>query len=268
MTDVRCTAMGPRAHHVCPVGTGGGGFIEEHWCFDQMAPILSRMSPITSEADVLVPELVLAQDGPLTIRYAPFDRVNVAARVVIVGITPGRHQMYLACQEAQRALVEGEVGDEVLRRAKAVAAFAGPMRTNLISMLDGIGLHQQLGLETSGALFGGHSKLLHSTSAILYPAFFNGKNYSGTPPPDHFPLLSAFVDQVLIAELAMLPEAVVVPLGNAVSELLRREVERGTLRAERCLYGFPHPSGANGHRKRLYDRHFEDLATKVAAWEQ
>jgi len=259
--------MGPRADHVCPVGTGGGGLIDRNWCFDQMGPVLSRMSPITAEADVLAPDLVLAEDGPLTIRYCPCDRVNLAARVVIVGITPGLHQMYLACQEAQRSLTVGVVADETLRRAKAVAAFGGPMRSNLISMLDGIGLPQHLGLETSGELFDDHCNLLHSTSAVLYPAFINGKNYSGTPSPNHFPLLAAFVDQVLMAELAMLPEAVVVPLGNTVSELLRREAERGTLKAERCLFGFPHPSGANGHRKRLYAQHFETLAKKVAAWE-
>ena len=95
--------------------------------------------------------------------------------------------MYLACQEAQRSLTEGIGGDEVLRRAKGVAAFAGLMRSNLIWMLDGIGLSHHLGLETSGELFDGHSKLLHSTSAVLYPAFINGKNYGGTPSPDEFP---------------------------------------------------------------------------------
>ena len=257
-----------RATHVCPVGAAGGGFVDQRWCFDEMAPVLSRMPPTTSETDVLVSDLVLVEDGPLTIRYCPCDRVNLAARVVIVGITPGLHQMYLICQEAQRSLAEGQVGDEVLRRAKAAGAFAGSMRSNLISMLDGIGLQQHLGLETSGVLFGGHSELLHTTSAVLYPAFTNGKNYSGTPAPGYFPLMSSFVDQVLMTELSMLSEAVVVPLGNTVSALLRREVERGTLRAGRCLLGFPHPSGANGHRQRQYDQQFEDLVTKVAAWEQ
>ncbi len=257
-----------RVDHVCPITSSAGGLIDQRWCFDQMAPVLSRMAPINSETDVLAPDLLLIEDGDLSIRYCPCDRVNLAARVVVVGITPGLHQMYLICQEAQRSLAEGQVGDEVLRRAKAAGAFAGQMRTNLISMLDGIGLSQHLGLETSGDLFDGNSELLHTTSAVLYPAFLNSKNYSGTPAPSYFPLMSSFVDQVLMTELSLLPDAVVVPLGNTVSALLRREVGRGALRADRCLFGFPHPSGANGHRQRQYDQHFDGLAMKVAAWEQ
>lgn len=37
--------------------------------------------------------LLIDREGNLSVYYAPFEYVNPAARVVIVGITPGRTQM-------------------------------------------------------------------------------------------------------------------------------------------------------------------------------
>jgi hypothetical protein len=60
----------------------------------------------------------------------------------------------------------------------------------------------------------------------------------------------AFVDRVLTTKLAMVPDAFVIPLGLRVSTLVRAEADRGALIPERCLFDFPHPSGANCHRVR------------------
>lgn len=125
----------------------------------------------------------MADDGKLTVRYCPFDYVNLGARVLIVGITPGLHQMFLSCQAAQRALARGLEGDDVRREACDVASFAGSMRSNLVAMLDGVGLHEVLDLATVSQLFGERSDLLHSTSALLYPVFLRGRNYGGSPAP-------------------------------------------------------------------------------------
>jgi hypothetical protein len=251
--------------HLCPVAAGAGGLIEESWCFDRMADVLAAGPPIMTAADVLRPELLLYDKGSLSVRYCPFDIVNPKAKVIIIGITPGLKQMFLSCQEAQKALNEGETGERVLLRAKAVGGFAGTMRTNLITMLDGIGLHSKLGIGSTRSLFGGvDAELLSGTSAIIYPTFINGKNYSGTPDPESLPLLRAFIDQVLTAGLAMVPDAFIIPLGKTVSTILRREADRGSLQAECCLFEFPHPSGANGHRHRLYAEHREAMAAQVA----
>ena len=231
-----------------------------------MADVLARLPRIVSEADLSTAELLLFEDRRVSMRYCPFDYVNRAARVVIIGITPGRQQMLLSCQEAQRALADGQVGDDVLRRVKAVGAFAGSMRTNLITMLDGIGLHRYLGVESTRALFDPESDLLHSTSAILYPAFLGGENYGGSPPPEKHPLLGAFADQVLTAELAMVPGAIIVPLGKTVAAILQRSVDLGSLQAVRVLFDFPHPSGGNGHRVRQYGERRSALASQVAGW--
>ena len=252
--------------HLCPVIAGAGRLIDDSWCFERMAEVLVGMPPIVSETDVLCPELLLFESGRLSVRYCPFDSVNPKAKLVIVGITPGLHQMFLSCQEAQRALVEGQTGGDVFRRAKAVGGFAGSMRTNLIAMLDGIGLHEKLGIDSTRSLFAEHSELMSSTSAVIYPAFINGKNYTGTPGPEAYPLLQAFVDQVLTAGLAMTPDAFIIPLGKTVSTIFQREVARGALQAERCLFEFPHPSGANGHRARLYAENKTNLTARVAEW--
>jgi hypothetical protein len=51
-------------------------------------------------------------------------------------------------------------------------------------MLDGVGLHTKLGIDSSRSLFGGaDAELLSGTSAIIYPTFINGKSYSGSPDP-------------------------------------------------------------------------------------
>ena len=252
--------------HLCPVVAGAGGLIDDSWCFERMAEVLLGMPPIVTETDVLGPELLLYEKGRLSVRYCPFDSVKSKAKLVIVGITPGLHQMFLSCQEAQRPSIEGQTGDDVIYRAKDIGGFAGSMRTNLISMLDGIGLHDKLGIDSTRSLFGDHAELLSGTSAVIYPAFINGKNYTGTPGPEAYPLLQAFVDQVLTANLAMVPDAFVIPCGKTVSTILEREVARGAIQAERCLFDFPHPSGANGHRARLYAENKTNLTARVAEW--
>lgn len=178
---------GINSHH-CPVAPAAGGLIDRSWCFDTFAERLAGLPPITSAADILRSELLLAEDGPFSVRYCPFDYVNPQAKVVIVGITPGLHQMFLSCQEAQRTLADGPEGDDVLRRACDVGSFAGSMRTNLVTMLDGLALPEILGIASVAQLFGQRSDLLHSTSALIYPVFISGKNYSGSPDPLAFPL--------------------------------------------------------------------------------
>ena len=43
-------------------------------------------------------------------------------------------------------------------------------------------------------------------------------------------------------------------------------VSEGRLDAERCLRGFPHPSGADGHRKVQFDARRNAPTDEVARW--
>ncbi len=99
-------------------------------------------SPLSSSIDrkLLDAEpFVLGRAGRLTVVYAPFDYINRSARVVLVGVTPGWTQMHSSYVEARSGIEEGKDTDAILRRVKRVAAFSGSLRTNLVSMLDGIG---------------------------------------------------------------------------------------------------------------------------------
>lgn len=132
--------------------------------------------------DPLSPNLLMAQDGPVSVYYAPFEWVNPNAKVVLVGITPGKVQAANALAEAKRALADC-FEQEVLRRAKATGAFSGAMRPNLVALLDAIRLHDWLGLNTCSELFGSAGESLQTTSVLQFPVFLDGENYNGTPDP-------------------------------------------------------------------------------------
>ena len=237
--------------------------------FDRFAPLIRALPDRRrlNKHDLLTPEFRLHQDERLEIYYAPFDHVNEDAEVAIVGITPGWSQMEIAHRSARRDLLDGLTPGRTLLRAKQEASFAGSMRKNLISMLDDLGLPARLGIESSETLFGEDGPLLHATSAIRYPVFVKGRNYTGHgPDPLKTDPLRFFVEDVLTEELRSVPEAVIVPLGKSASEALKHLADAGRLDRNRCLWGFPHPSGANGHRVREYLERREHLKEQLRGW--
>lgn len=147
-----------------------------------------------TEADIyadvtLGGRLLMGQSGVLSMSYAPFDHVEIGARLVLVGITPGAQQARNALVEARRKLIEGNDLASVLKAAKTFASFSGPMRTNLIKMLDMIGLNDWLEVSTTAEVWDRRHDLVHFTSALRYPVFVNGRNYSGSPSMISTPML-------------------------------------------------------------------------------
>jgi hypothetical protein len=217
-----------------------------------------------AHADLLVPGLLIAEHERLRVFYAPFDWANPAAKVIILGITPGWTQMELACRAARAALAEGKSADEVCRAAKLHGSFAGPMRINLVRMLDTLDLPRLLGLRSASDLFGIARSLLHTASAIRYPVFVGTQNYTGTNPrPSNSPFLMRFARELLAPELESVPGAVIVPLGKSVEEVLQILAAEKRIRPGRWLSGFPHPSGANGHRVRLFSENRAALSRQL-----
>lgn len=258
----------PVASHPCPVTAGAGGLIDSTWCLDAMAPLITGLPAWLTEETVTQPSLLVHRDGPVDVYYTPFDWVNTDARIVLIGICPGRHEMLRAVREARRVLVEGGTVAQALATADTRASFAGPTRRNLVQMLDGIGVHTGLGIASAASLFGEHRDLADSNSLCNFTVQVNGQNYRGSSPRvAEVPFLRAYASQVLAAALEMMPGALVVPLGKAVSgavaTLLVRE---GRLDPRRCLLGFPHPSGQNGHRAAAFQQARDDLADGVRAW--
>ncbi len=197
-------------------------------------------------------DLLLAKDDALSVYYAPFEWVNPQARVVLVGITPGKTQAANALTEAKHAIHAGYSDAEVLRRAKATGAFSGAMRPNLVALLDAVGLQKWLGLTSCGELFGSAAGMLQTGSVLQFPVFVDGENYNGTPDPTKHPLLRDLVAQHFGKVCVQLPNAVFVPLGPVPSKVLAWLASQGAIDSSRVLDGLPHPSGANAERIKYF----------------
>jgi hypothetical protein len=217
--------------------------------FFRFADVIMGASESEIAADVtLNGRLLLAQENSLSISYAPFDHIQHGARLAIVGITPGAQQARNALLEARRQLIAGNDQPAALKAAKSFASFSGPMRSNLIAMLDHVGLNHWMGVLSTAEVWNSRPDLVHFTSALRYPVFVGGENYSGAPSMIATPILREALIRNLGEEATALPDAVWVPLGPKATEGLGLLVKLGLLSADRLLSGLPHPSGANAER--------------------
>ena len=214
---------------------------------------LRTFSPEELEAEIKEPKKLLLEQTQyrgkhLDTSWAPFDHINTNARIVIVGITPGRQQMENALRSCHAQMKSGASDKDALREAKTFASFSGPMRTNLVEMLDEIGVSELLGLESTSLLWGQASNVVQFTSALRYPVFVDGKNYSGQPSMLSVPALGAQLERWMGAELRALPNAIYVPLGPKVGDALAWLAPRVGVAEKQILNGLPHPSGASAER--------------------
>lgn len=191
--------------------------------------------------------LRITGDARHGIYYAPFDHVNAGAKVVLVGITPGRVQAIEAIRTAARCLQDGLGEAEARARAKTAASFAGPMRSNLVNLLDHVGLAERLGLQSTAELWTTRTGLVHFTSALRYPVFEGAKNFSGSGLL-RSTLLREQLETWFASECEALPKALFVPLGSAAEAACQHLVTVGKLDGRQILSGLPHPSGANAER--------------------
>ena len=168
----------------------------------------------TPPSDGLSPDLLISRSGQLATYYAPFEHVNTAARVVLVGITPGLFQAQKALEQLRAGLRSGLSDADALRQAKEVASFSGPMRRTLVEMLDYVGLHTALRLHSCAELFTSASGLVHYTSALRNPVFAGSQNYTGNPAILRTPYLRSMADGWFADEARQLPSALWVPLGK------------------------------------------------------
>jgi hypothetical protein len=115
-------------------------------------------------------------------------------------------------------------------------------------MLDAIGLAAWLGMPSTAGLWHEENHLVHFTSAVRYPLFVDGENWSGQPDILRCDLIRGWVERFTAVELANLGAAALVPLGPAVTRALQHLATVGFLDEARLLTGLPHPSGANAER--------------------
>lgn len=228
--------------------------------FDEYCSSIKELNSFEKE-DILVSKFKLYSKDNIEIYYAPHNEtVNELARVFIVGITPGWTQTSIAYKTANDGLKKGFSDEVIKKNCKKESRFAGSMRNNLIEMLDLIELNEKLGITSCSELFECYDNLLHTTSLIPYPVFINNKNYTGSNPKilDNMELFG-YVKKYFYEEIKKLPNVLIIPLGKAVEEVLEFMISENLLRREQCLFGFPHPSGANGHRRKQFENNKESL---------
>lgn len=201
--------------------------------------------------DILNEKFELYKEDNMTIYYAPHNEtINNNAKIFIVGITPGWTQTSIAYKTAHNGLINNLEPELIKKECKRNSRFAGSMRKNLIEMLDELNLNNKLNLDSCSELFEDKDHLLHTTSIIPYPVFINDKNYTGSNPKImNNEVLYSYVKKYFYKETDNLQNALIIPLGKAVEEILQQMIKENLIKEKQCLLGFPHPSGANGHRK-------------------
>ena len=203
------------------------------------------------------PEFSLGKEGKYSLQYIPFEHVNLEAKLVIVGITPGNNQLDLAYQTAQELLKSGRPVDEILAEVKKAGAFGGKsMKPNLVKMLRHFQFEKLLSIDDVESLWGTNAGLLHSTSVIPYAAFKDGERFNGGfDEIMASPLLEKCFRDCFVPSVREITEkALFVALGPCPEAALDWCVKDGSLRREQVLGSFCHPSTAGGSTTRYYLR--------------
>jgi hypothetical protein len=198
--------------------------------------------------------------------YVPFEHMNCAAQLVIVGISPGPEQMKLAYDAVQARLAVLS-DDLVLERAKREGSFGAPtMRPNLIKMLECFGFPELLGIPSAGSLWEESWTSLHATSIVPHAAFRGGKPFSGS-----FQEVLAskiFYESFQRDFAATLPlisrQARYIALGPTPLAALDWCSERGLLNPNQVLGAFAHPSTNGGSQVPVYlgEKRIDDLSNR------
>jgi hypothetical protein len=230
---------------------------------------LSPQKPLTKQ-NLLTDRFLIEKAKDLSMYYAPHNEyINNKATIVMVGITPGWNQMKTAFEQLLKSLDSHDNTEQILKEVKIAASFSGTIRSNLIHMLDECGIPEAIHASSSASLFNENRQLLHTTSIIKYPVFYQGKNYTGHQPGIHqSPLLTSYAYEVFPEELGQIQQsALIIPLGKTVESVFHKLLKEGKLSQHSYLFGFPHPSGANGHRKKQLQQQKESLISTVKAWD-
>lgn len=221
--------------------------------FEQFAQQIKRVGASGSD----MPNFSLGKEGRYELRYIPFEHVNRAARLVIVGITPGPTQIKLAYSKAQELLRAGLDKETILTQVKTVGCFGGPrMRPNLVRILEHFRFGELLGIQDVNSLWSTNAQLLHSTSVVPYAALENGEDFNGSfDQVLRSPLLKqCFLDYFVISLQQLSGEALYVALGECPKAALDWCVSQGHLRPDQVLGAFCHPSTNGGSTTKFYLR--------------
>jgi hypothetical protein len=135
-------------------------------------------------------------------------------------------------------------------------------------MLDELGMPEYFAIARSDELFDERQNEIAATSALVLPVFKGPslRNFSGISDLGTIDLFREMLTALLLPRLKRAPSALIVPFGVSASSGLNFLVREGHIDGSRVLTGFPHPSGANGHRSKLFESNRARLRAELAAW--
>lgn len=169
--------------------------------------------------------------------------VNKDAKVVIVGVTPGNNQLGGKKDDGLTPL-------EIKRRY----AFKGePMRSNLINMLDFIGVNRLLGIHSCNTLWEKDFHHVEMTSLLKRSTFVkaNGKMFNKAEKIIGFPELEEEFNNGFVNDCTLYHNAkLFVACGSGVLNILMDLFRKGIIKAP--IVGIAHPSGQNGNWIKCY----------------
>jgi hypothetical protein len=225
--------------------------------------LLERMHPIIAHASEDEIRRAVTSDGPSALRddtlgllregsysafFAPFDWINDKADIIIIGVTPGKQQALEALLSFRAALAGGASLDEAAQRAKSAASFKGGMRTLGARLMDYFRLHRLFDLTSTLDLFGSAAHRAHYTSVLRYPILKKSGNYAGDSRIATRPFMRRIIEGTLADELALLPNAWLVPFGPNALRALEHLAAVGRIEETRILGGILHPGGQQWNR--------------------
>ena len=218
-----------------------------------------------------VKDLLIWEDKlkKLTCYYAPFEHVNPQAKIIIVGITPGRTQMNRALNALKYTMDNShdvnQTIDTIFKTVKKHASLSGSMRPRTVAMLNRLGYAKLLGIKCCSTLWGDDNHLVHFCSVLKYPVFVTGADYCGQLKLFNTSKLVQLLFEEFVQDMrAINPKAVIVPLGAMVADVLNTLQHNGHILQrlttfENKVIAPPHPSGANAESIALLLR--EDYPT-------
>ena len=220
--------------------------------FESYSDLIAKLS-YQSDTSNPIPELKLWENGDKKLEcfYAPFEHVNKSAKIVLIGITPGRTQMNRALSAASQAIGAKTDVNKAILEVKKQGSFSGKMRPNIINTLNKLGYQKKLGISCSSELWGNNNYLVNFCSLLKYPVFINGKDYNGNPKPIKVLELKNMLVDEFAKDLQLIPEdAELIPLGDLVADVISELdtlnlIPQNINRFEGKIVAPPHPSGAN-----------------------
>lgn len=178
----------------------------------------------------------------ITVKKLPKKRSQPSKKteIVILGLTPGKQQ--------HEAIIKATIARE--------AAFKGFMRKQMFEWFQYLKIDKFLNLENEDSLFTKkYLSRVYITSLLRDPVYIQIdsklKNYTGRNPYPWNDKDLLLLMKDTIKQLNKLHNScLIIPLGQVVSMAIQNFSELDD--DHYVLHGFPHPSGANGHRKKEF----------------